>query len=169
MNTPLQKNLTKAVLGSASFTAIFGTIAGFVVGALGAARAAGIQDSSLVFSWMTRSHALFMLLPVIFVGLLLSVIVWAAVRSTHKVAGPMIPIGRALERVAAGDYSTTVRLRQDDWLHDLADQMNESFQAVERRNQAMERRIAELTTELKNQEQADSQVEGIPESVTADA
>ncbi|MDA1140367.1 MAG: hypothetical protein O3B01_17485 [Planctomycetota bacterium] len=107
MNTSLQKNLTKTVLGSASFTAIFGTVSGFVVGALGAARAAGIQDSSLVFSWMIQSHALFLLLPVIFMGLLLTVITWVAVRSTHKFAGPMIPIGRALERVTEGDYSTT--------------------------------------------------------------
>lgn len=169
MNTSLQKNLTKTVLGSASFTAIFGTVSGFVVGALGAARAAGIQDPSLVFSWMIQSNALFLLLPVIFMGLLLTVITWVAVRSTHKVAGPLIPIGRALERVTEGDYSTTIHLRKDDWLHDLADQMNESFQAIQARNHAMEKRIAELKDAVWRQEQPYSQVEGIPEPVTTDA
>jgi nitrogen fixation/metabolism regulation signal transduction histidine kinase len=116
---------------------------------------------------MTRSHTLFLLLPVIFVGLLLSVIVWTAVRSTHKIAGPMVPIGRALERITEGDYDTTINLREGDWLHELANQMNESFQAVQVRNQSLERRIAELSAALKSQGQEDSQVEGIPESVTA--
>ncbi|MDP6361451.1 MAG: hypothetical protein QF473_40450, partial [Planctomycetota bacterium] len=101
-------------------------------------------------------------------GLLLAIIVWAAVRSTHKVAGPMVPICRALQRVTEGDYSTTVRLRKDDWLHELADQMNETFDAVQKRHQSMERRIVELAVEAKNHEEG-SRVEGIPESIAADA
>ena len=84
------------------------------------------------------------------------------------IIGPMVPIGRALQQVTEGDYSTTIRLRQGDWLHELADQMNETFDAVQQRHQSMERRIVELAAEAKDHEEG-SQVEGIPESIAADA
>jgi len=53
-------------------------------------------------------------------------------------------------------------------LHDLADQMNGTFEAIQKRHKSMERRLTELIAEAKNREQPDSQKEGIPESVSAD-
>ena len=56
---------------------------------------------------------------------LLSIIaVISAVLVSHKIAGPLVRIKRALAGMIAGDYDFSVKLRKGDQLQDVADQIN---------------------------------------------
>jgi signal transduction histidine kinase len=52
---------------------------------------------------------------------------------THSLLGPMIPIARHLKALKEGFYSHRLRLRKKDALHELADQMNELAEVLEKR------------------------------------
>ena len=63
------------------------------------------------------------------VGLTLGVLLLALVE-THRVAGPMHSLRRALARIQGGDYSTPVRVRQGDRLVALADSVDQLREAL---------------------------------------
>ena len=52
------------------------------------------------------------------------IVIWVGVRLTHKVAGPLVRINAALQRMAQGDYSVHLTLRKGDSLVELADAVN---------------------------------------------
>jgi len=52
---------------------------------------------------------------------------------SHKVAGPLVRIKRALQDIADGDLSTRITLRKYDELHDLADAINQMVEQLQRR------------------------------------
>ena len=52
---------------------------------------------------------------------------------THRLLGPMIPIARHLKALKEGFYSHRLCLRKKDALHELADQMNELAEVLEKR------------------------------------
>lgn len=65
------------------------------------------------------STSFFIIVGVAFVSLLYS----------HRVAGPLHRLGIAARRIAAGDLTERVKLRQDDAVHPLADDLNDLAKA----------------------------------------
>lgn len=69
--------------------------------------------------------ALLLLVNFVFVMLLLiGASVYAVVHS-HRVAGPAFRLRRALDQLLARDYDHWVQLRRKDFLHELAEQLNQ--------------------------------------------
>lgn len=64
------------------------------------------------------------------------VVVWIGLRLTHRVAGPLIRITKALQELSAGDYSVRVKLRQGDSLTEVADAINALAEALQSRRRA---------------------------------
>ena len=52
---------------------------------------------------------------------------------THRLLGPMIPIGNHLKALKEGFYAHRLHLRKKDALHELADQLNELAEVLEER------------------------------------
>lgn len=69
---------------------------------------------------ITKSLALF------FFTLLLMIagVVIISIAYSHRVAGPLHKLGMHARKIASGDLAETVRLRQGDVIHALADDMN---------------------------------------------
>lgn len=61
------------------------------------------------------STSLFIIVGIAFVSLLYS----------HRVAGPLHRLGMAARRIASGDVTERVKLREDDAVHPLADDLND--------------------------------------------
>jgi hypothetical protein len=45
-------------------------------------------------------------------------------RLSHRIVGPTIQIQRVLERAIKGKYEARINLRTNDYLHELADDIN---------------------------------------------
>ncbi len=48
-----------------------------------------------------------------------------AILLTHRFYGPMVPILRHLEEMKKGNYTSRIRLRKKDELHDLSEKLND--------------------------------------------
>ena len=57
-----------------------------------------------------------------------------ALRVSFRVAGPTFRLKRVLEAATDGDYSVRARLRRGDYLHDLAETMNDLLAHLEERH-----------------------------------
>ena len=63
-------------------------------------------------------------------------------RMSHRVAGPLVQILRALEKARRGDYHVRVQVRANDYLHDISDALNlllESLDNSEKNNQKLQK------------------------------
>ncbi len=106
----------------------------------GAADAAYAPNLSLII----RTNAIFILLVTLFMGtytLLLS----------HRMAGPAYRINNSIRRALDGDYQFQIVLRKNDFLHDVADNMNILLQQLahrERKRRDRERDWIELQKRL---------------------
>ncbi|MEJ2543064.1 MAG: hypothetical protein P8Y99_03260 [Calditrichaceae bacterium] len=49
---------------------------------------------------------------------------WFGMRLSHRIVGPTIQIQRVLERAIKGKYEARINLRTNDYLHELADDIN---------------------------------------------
>ena len=82
-----------------------------------------IEDASSVFIFnnlpITISYMAIM-------ALLLVILVLLTIRHTHRIAGPMIPLERAVQEMRQGNLGIHVRLRSKDYAyaHTLADALN---------------------------------------------
>ena len=56
--------------------------------------------------------------------LMAPVVVWIGIRQTHKVAGPLLRIHGAVQRMAQGDLNIHLKLRKGDALVELAEAIN---------------------------------------------
>lgn len=70
---------------------------------------------------------LFMTMAALLV-LAMGFVVWASLRISHRVVGPTFNMRRVFGQVHAGDLSVRVRLREGDYLHGVADLINEHLQ-----------------------------------------
>ena len=61
-----------------------------------------------------------------------SVVFGSCVRYTQRYVGPLVPIRRHLGALKNGDYSARVRLRRNDSLQEIAQQLNELAESLER-------------------------------------
>jgi hypothetical protein len=65
--------------------------------------------------------------------LLLPVLAWDALRFAHRVFGPVYRVRRTLQALAAGEPVRPVRLREDDFLGEVRDDVNHMLEALQRR------------------------------------
>ena len=50
--------------------------------------------------------------------------IWAGIRLSHRIYGPMVPIKRLIGNLTAGEYDKRIRLRANDEFVDIADALN---------------------------------------------
>ncbi len=74
---------------------------------------------------------------------------------SHRVAGPLFRLSRESRRIAGGDLTVKVRLRQKDAIHPLAETLNEVVEAYRKR-------IIDLQGQLEEIKNAASGLEDIP-------
>lgn len=91
-----------------------------------------------------------LLLPVVFSGSLVSLIGGAllALFLPQKVAGPLYRIETDLAKVAEGDLSTRVKLRDNDTLQDFAGRVDETIVALRQRMVEIQQRHETLESAL---------------------
>ena len=58
------------------------------------------------------------------VAVLAPFVIWLSIRSTHRVAGPLVRIRAGLARMINGDYDVHLSLRKSDALQELAEDVN---------------------------------------------
>ena len=85
------------------------------------------------------------------------VIVALALALTHRIAGPMRVLENALRAIRRGDFSQRTKLRRKDYLHSLADEVQELSSDLQQRHQDLEALEACL---------AEKDLEGAKEIVT---
>jgi methyl-accepting chemotaxis protein len=66
--------------------------------------------------------------------LLLPLSVISAILVSHKIAGPLVRVKKALRQMIDGDYNIFLRLRERDQLKDVADQINKLAASLKRKN-----------------------------------
>lgn len=73
-----------------------------------------------------------LLLPVVFAGSAASLVVGVVLSLflPQKIAGPIYRIEQGLKEIGNGDLTTTVKLRDDDTLKDLAENVNQATAAL---------------------------------------
>ena len=49
---------------------------------------------------------------------------WFGTRLSHRIVGPMIQIQRVLEKALKGKYDSRIQLRSNDYLHEIAEELN---------------------------------------------
>ncbi|MBN2367273.1 MAG: hypothetical protein JXL67_13975 [Calditrichaeota bacterium] len=49
---------------------------------------------------------------------------WYGMRLSHRIVGPMIQIQRILERAMKNEYKSRIKLRSNDYLHEIGDSLN---------------------------------------------
>lgn len=52
-------------------------------------------------------------------------------RFSHRIAGPLVQLERVLSKAIRGDYSVRVRLRANDYLQEVSENLNELLQHLE--------------------------------------
>jgi nitrogen fixation/metabolism regulation signal transduction histidine kinase len=60
-------------------------------------------------------------------------IAWLGLLASHKVAGPIYQIRKSMAKVASGDMTVRIRLRNGDKLTEVADTFNEMMETVSAR------------------------------------
>jgi len=56
---------------------------------------------------------------------------WFGTRLSHRIAGPMIQIQRVLERALKGNYKSRINLRTEDYMHEIAEDINLLLEKLE--------------------------------------
>jgi len=81
--------------------------------------------------------------------ILLVLLVWASVRVTHRIAGPVYRVLRTLERLTLGDLpSPSIRFRRGDAFPEVAEHLNQAIDALRREREEGRRRLDALSKEL---------------------
>jgi methyl-accepting chemotaxis protein len=71
----------------------------------------------------------------------LPMFIWDTVKLSHRFAGPMYRLQKALQDLAAGDEPSPIRLRKGDFWKDVADDFNAMLDRLAR-EESEERRLA---------------------------
>ncbi len=70
---------------------------------------------------------------------LLPVVIFSALRFTHRFVGPMVPFRRTLRQLAQGEAAPLIRLRRNDYWSDIAEEINR-----------VSERICDMSTQLES-------------------
>lgn len=73
-----------------------------------------------------------MSLLMLFIYMLVTIVVTTIY--THRLVGPVIPLSRLIKALTQGRYDHRVKLRRNDALQDLAEQLNELAETLEQGN-----------------------------------
>jgi signal transduction histidine kinase len=65
--------------------------------------------------------------------ILLPIACISAILASHKIAGPLVRIRRALDQLTESDYNLFVKLRKGDDLQDVADQINKLAETLRKK------------------------------------
>ena len=66
-------------------------------------------------------------------SLVVGAVLYVAFRFTHRVAGPSYRLIESLKRVQRGDVDFQIRLRNGDFLTEVADEFNKTLEALQQR------------------------------------
>jgi nitrogen fixation/metabolism regulation signal transduction histidine kinase len=56
---------------------------------------------------------------------------WFGMRLSHRIVGPMIQIQRVLEKAIQGNYGFRINLRNNDYLHEVAEDINQLLENLD--------------------------------------
>ena len=56
---------------------------------------------------------------------------WFGMRLSHRIVGPMIQIQRVLEKAIQGNYGFRIKLRTNDYLHEVAEDINQLLENLD--------------------------------------
>lgn len=80
--------------------------------------------------------------------IILAAVVVRSVMITHRTAGAVYSITDKLEKIAAGDYSVSLQLREEDNIRALEDPFNKMVKALRRRAEDDHRTLTKLADEI---------------------
>ena len=63
---------------------------------------------------------------------------WFGMRLSHRIVGPMVQIQRVLERAIKGKYEARINLRTNDYLNEIADDINLLLEKLELESKSKE-------------------------------
>lgn len=66
--------------------------------------------------------------------LLLPIVAISAILLSHKIAGPLVRIKRALTQMVNNDYNVSIKLRKHDQLKDIANLINKLAENLKKKN-----------------------------------
>lgn len=111
-----------------------------------------VVDDQLV---STPKAPFFVKVVTILVFMAIGMLIWT-IRHTHAIAGPVFKTGKLLREAAAGSFpKEPVRFRRGDCFHFLADDLNQSLNAMKRDRACLEGAYRELTAFKKRLEGGD--------------
>ena len=108
-----------------------------------------IEDASSVFIFnnlpITISYLIIM-------ALILVIIILFVIQYSHRIAGPMIPLERAVHEMRKGNLDIHVRLRSTDFscAHSLADALNAMASEHSEIIEGLQENIAKIKTKVEN-------------------
>ncbi|UCF63184.1 MAG: methyl-accepting chemotaxis protein [bacterium] len=76
---------------------------------------------------------------------------WFGMRLSHRIVGPMIQIQRVLERALKGKYDSRINLRTNDYLHEIAEDINLLLEKLDQKSPKTDEKKS-----LEQQDQSDN-------------
>ena len=74
---------------------------------------------------------------------------WFGMRLSHRIVGPMIQIQRVLERAIKGKYESRINLRTNDYLVEIADDINLLLEKLDQESKKKKNTDIEEPAEIK--------------------
>ena len=74
---------------------------------------------------------------------------WFGMRLSHRIVGPMIQIQRVLERAIKGKYESRINLRTNDYLVEIADDINLLLEKLDQESKKKKNKDIEEPAEIK--------------------
>ncbi|MBI2190916.1 MAG: hypothetical protein HYU36_02890 [Planctomycetes bacterium] len=136
----IQWPFTVTILIVMGFSAVAGAIMAFCVSVLAAATEEGIWPLGYLPPGAANTLAIALLMLAF-----MTLMVIYGILASHKIAGPLVAVRRTLRRIREGDFSRPITIRRDDWIHDLVDDLNETFAVLKERNALLEQRIRQFS------------------------
>jgi methyl-accepting chemotaxis protein len=107
-----------------------------------------LEDNPDLGARMRDADTRNLLIMVAIALIILAMVVVRSIVLTHRTAGAVYSISDKLEKVAAGDYSVSLRLRQDDNIRSLEDPFNKMVKNLRRRAEDDHRKLTKLASEI---------------------
>lgn len=125
--------LVLAGAGMAAQAIVLGTMTYFVNSTISKAVASGAIDINV---GETLTHGIMVSMSFVFlVALACAVVaVFAGVKLSHRIYGPIVPFTRHIERLKEGFYSNRMNLRRNDELTELRDALNSLAEELQARH-----------------------------------
>ena len=80
---------------------------------------------------------------------------------SHKIAGPLFRFEKELKRIAEGDLTTNIRLREKDQISDVAESLNRAVSALREKILIIQSDVEHLLESPSEQSKSEAVVEGL--------